>query len=56
MFCVTGTAAASDVVENTHHKHVLKTSRSAQCDTPSGKLSKQCAQSQNTPSTRVRTF
>jgi hypothetical protein len=45
---VAGAASASDLVQHANHQNNLKTSRSAQCNTPSGKLSKECAASSST--------
>lgn len=49
-FCFIGTAQAADIAATHHGKTVLKTSRSSQCDTPSGKTQKQC---QHNPGTHA---
>ena len=51
-----GVATASDVVRNDNHKHYVKTSRAAQCGTPSGKTSKECAQLSSAQSPREKAF
>ena len=56
VLAVASAASASDAVSNNNHKHYVKTSRAAQCGTPSGKTSKECAQLSSAQSPREKAF
>jgi hypothetical protein len=51
-----GAVSASDITQKVGHKTLLKTSRSAHCSTPSGRISRECAGAPATQAPRVRHF